>query len=509
MVFHAPRTVSCPRKQPRTAVQPAESRRCRAPAPHLTPIWSTLAARWLRRTSRSTSARWLTRLLRSLPSRWIGSPRFCEAAAGDHVRTAPGFLRAPRAVVWRRLPHCNRHTGPRAGPAGRRCQRRAMSAPFVPVPRELLRSEASAFDVAVWCVLVAHRNRSTGEAFPSRARVMERLGRAGTDPRQVSRATERLRRSERLSKRQEYIRGKWRTHYGLPAATAYVELPQVVLDQLAGDQGQRLTPELLRSLLRWMDLCGGSGWTRDSLSRYAATFPGACVRTAKAHRSALVRQGLLRVETQSGRPTETRLSWVSTTGAESRTATSRKGREPGQNPAPYRGNIPHRTGAESRTPPGQNHAQGTSSRVTNSLEQAPEDLTPSISPASLTEARAAGPGGETRDSVAVVTVAQRIGCAEPLARRIVDELRVRFRLRNVAAYVQGMPAEDLRHWEHEVLARGNPAPWDVPGARAPRAERPEWCGECDDRTRLVETTDDRVQRCPACHPEEVLPAWAG
>lgn len=32
------------------------------------------------------------------------------------------------------------------------------------------------------------------------------------------------------------------------------------------------------------------------------------------------------------------------------------------------------------------------------------------------------------------------------------------------------------------------------------ATRPQWCGECDPRTRHVELADDRVGRCPTCHP---------
>lgn len=33
--------------------------------------------------------------------------------------------------------------------------------------------------------------------------------------------------------------------------------------------------------------------------------------------------------------------------------------------------------------------------------------------------------------------------------------------------------------------------------------RPEWCGQCDKRTRQVETPDDKVARCPRCHPQRV------
>jgi hypothetical protein len=34
-----------------------------------------------------------------------------------------------------------------------------------------------------------------------------------------------------------------------------------------------------------------------------------------------------------------------------------------------------------------------------------------------------------------------------------------------------------------------------------RAERPSWCGSCDERTRLIERPEDGgPYRCPACHP---------
>lgn len=29
---------------------------------------------------------------------------------------------------------------------------------------------------------------------------------------------------------------------------------------------------------------------------------------------------------------------------------------------------------------------------------------------------------------------------------------------------------------------------------------PQWCGGCDSRTRQVELDDDRIARCPVCHP---------
>jgi hypothetical protein len=45
---------------------------------------------------------------------------------------------------------------------------------------------------------------------------------------------------------------------------------------------------------------------------------------------------------------------------------------------------------------------------------------------------------------------------------------------------------------------------------APEQRRPEWCGECDERTRQVVDAEDRPARCSACHPMLVgEPVMAG
>ncbi|MQA63912.1 MAG: hypothetical protein GEU86_21155 [Actinophytocola sp.] len=42
---------------------------------------------------------------------------------------------------------------------------------------------------------------------------------------------------------------------------------------------------------------------------------------------------------------------------------------------------------------------------------------------------------------------------------------------------------------------------DLPApASTSAAERPKWCGECDEATRHRERSDGRVERCPTCHP---------
>jgi hypothetical protein len=48
------------------------------------------------------------------------------------------------------------------------------------------------------------------------------------------------------------------------------------------------------------------------------------------------------------------------------------------------------------------------------------------------------------------------------------------------------------------------------GANAPRPphanpEKPPWCGECDERTRMLEDDQGRPSHCPACHPLEAAP----
>ena len=41
---------------------------------------------------------------------------------------------------------------------------------------------------------------------------------------------------------------------------------------------------------------------------------------------------------------------------------------------------------------------------------------------------------------------------------------------------------------------------DLPPPRGAAAERPCWCGNCDQITRHRERDDGRVERCPTCHP---------
>lgn len=50
----------------------------------------------------------------------------------------------------------------------------------------------------------------------------------------------------------------------------------------------------------------------------------------------------------------------------------------------------------------------------------------------------------------------------------------------------------VRRLERFPLPKGTPEP-----------ERPVWCGECDEHTRLLENAEHDPYRCPRCHPRSV------
>ena len=98
----------------------------------------------------------------------------------------------------------------------------------------------------------------------------------------------------------------------------------------------------------------------------------------------------------------------------------------------------------------------------------------------------------------VLTVAEALAvAARVLGRASSKGLTVHYPPRYVAAAVADEP--DLS----ALLQPAEPPP----AAAAQAAGRPPWpahCGECDPRTRLIETTgpttDGRASRCPRCHP---------
>jgi len=60
-------------------------------------------------------------------------------------------------------------------------------------------------------------------------------------------------------------------------------------------------------------------------------------------------------------------------------------------------------------------------------------------------------------------------------------------------------------WLRKVHERGDLAPMlaEVRAAASATVRLPEWCGDCDSRTRQVELDDGRPARCPRCHPLRV------
>lgn len=82
-----------------------------------------------------------------------------------------------------------------------------------------------------------------------------------------------------------------------------------------------------------------------------------------------------------------------------------------------------------------------------------------------------------------------------------DELVELVKTRGVAALVKAA----VSGWDH---ARGSPrhVAGYLPLFRNVKAPPPAWCGECDERSRLVEVMQEGrlvLARCPACHPKSI------
>ncbi len=351
---------------------------------------------------------------------------------------------------------------------------------WVAVDGALLREDRPAIDVAVWCNLHRHINfqRPMNLVTVSTKTLMRLHGRDGRTPTAVSRATGRLEEGGWLVKKRVLQSGTWRTFYELFPAKDYVELPIRVLDMLqATDEVRRLTPELLRSQLRWMDLCGRNGHTRDTLSKYVETFPGERRSTAGAHRRQLVKKGLLLTTGERGRSTQTRVPWLFAT-------------RPGSAPYPARirslpGQDPLVTQPGSEPSPDQNSLQETNSRGTNSRER-PQDNDP-IGPSSTSVASVRTVIDDERrqleEEVAVI-----LGCTEARARQVLDEVHRRHSPRDLGRYVRRLAREgDLRKFEFSLPAPG-------------REPLPD-CEECGN-TRWLTVTEkgkDRAKPC-SCNP---------
>ncbi|WP_433225494.1 hypothetical protein [Actinomadura formosensis] len=91
----------------------------------------------------------------------------------------------------------------------------------------------------------------------------------------------------------------------------------------------------------------------------------------------------------------------------------------------------------------------------------------------------------------------RYGLTDTEAAFVLDEIHTRARdpIEHLIPYMDGMAEGDLA----DIVA----AALDLEAAPAPTpghpGDRPPWCGECDERTRIA-GEPDAPRRCPACHP---------
>lgn len=60
--------------------------------------------------------------------------------------------------------------------------------------------------------------------------------------------------------------------------------------------------------------------------------------------------------------------------------------------------------------------------------------------------------------------------------------------------------ECYRCGSDDHLVRDCPLNYQPPATTPPKPSKPPWCGQCDERTRLVTVADGRMARCHACHP---------
>lgn len=161
-----------------------------------------------------------------------------------------------------------------------------------------------------------------------------------------------------------------------------------------------------------------------------------------------------------------------------------------------------------------NHAAMGDTGVTRTIQEPSREPSSSFSPepASAAGARTAQQGGGTNDqsptdaldllpetvrnhpSVIPSAIGKRIQALDDLGWP-----RTEFRIRLAGVETADSPgAAALTRLD--ALATQNPP--------SPPLPRPDWCGICDQRTRLREDQlrDDRPYRCPECHPHTTTPA---
>jgi hypothetical protein len=384
----------------------------------------------------------------------------------------------------------------------------AQRSPFVQLPTELLTADLPATAVVAWCLLAAHVRPGDPMAWPRRDNLMRRLGAAGRHLDRITDATTALVAAGWLEVHRVHHAGKTRNVYRplrVPQpgdGSAYVDLPAKATDALTAG---RIAPAELVALARWLDAAGSRGHTRRSLRDFAARY-GVSIRTARAHRSALVAAGLLEARTDPGRRTITavpgKLPSPTETPAEISVSPRQKSPyHPGRNlrpevpkrstyveappPNPPRGPLTDRTGP---SPTG----EGSRELITTATQP-----TPAVDPLPTVDELLAALPLPIRAAASRTRASWRPHLARCLEagwspRRIVEVVTEQTweGARN--------PAAVLTHRLSE-LAAANPA-HDVATAW------PTWCGTCDEATRHVDDLDGRPHRCPSCHPETRLPA---
>jgi hypothetical protein len=164
---------------------------------------------------------------------------------------------------------------------------------YVQVPLDLPPMPAT--DLVHWIILCRYAGQNPW-CWPSQPRLQNDLGRDGDDTSNLTRVQARLVAAGLLEKRRRYLRGKTSLYYRpLRRARrgdgrAYIELPTTLLEAMrAGD----VTPGDVAAAVWWLGQCQDrGGWTDASIAD-AAEAAGHSGRTARRHRSTLLRLGVL------------------------------------------------------------------------------------------------------------------------------------------------------------------------------------------------------------------------
>jgi hypothetical protein len=96
----------------------------------------------------------------------------------------------------------------------------------------------------------------------------------------------------------------------------------------------------------------------------------------------------------------------------------------------------------------------------------------------------------------------RYGLTDNESDQVIAEVQARARddITDLVAYMDGMALGDLARVVDDVTIRGDQRKHASSRDSQPLAVVPDWCGRCDEHTRLVELDDGRVARCADCNP---------